>query len=449
MPMTVVVVDSGVGNIPNAVRGLSRAGARVVLSCDPAVVAEAARLVLPGVGAFPAAMEHLARRGLDSAVRRAARRGALVLGICLGHQLLFDESEEFGFTPGLGLVPGRVVRLPGVVKAPHMGWSRLASVADPLFAGLEKGWFYFVHSYVGEPADLRDTAATVDAGGASVCAAVCRGFVYGVQFHPEKSGPDGARLLGKFLSLPAPPAPAAFQVVPAVDLAGGRAVRLRQGRRDAMRTVSADPVGLAQRLADDGADRLHLVDLDAAFADGDNLAVVSRILRQVKCRVQVGGGVRSETAVRRLWAAGADRVVLGTLAVRAPESLAELLAEAPDRVMVAADARAGEVVAEGWTEGGGQTLAAFASAMRQSGVRHLLVTAVERDGTGTGADLDVLRQALASFGPGVVASGGVGKVADIAALLPLAAQGLAGVVVGSLLVDGGATVSECRAAVEE
>jgi len=197
----VVVVDSGVGNVPNAVRGLERAGARVVVTERPEMVADAERIVLPGVGAFPAAMERLRRNGLDAALRAAATAGAAILGICLGHQLLFEESEEHDRTAGLGLLPGRVVPLPAGGRVPHMGWCRVRAVRpDPLFAGLEEGsWMYFVHSFVALP-EAGDLAATVAFGSESVCAAVRRGRVCGVQFHPEKSGADGARLLRNFVA---------------------------------------------------------------------------------------------------------------------------------------------------------------------------------------------------------------------------------------------------------
>jgi len=199
----VVVVDSGVGNIPNAIRGLMRLGAQVTRSQDAAVVAAAPIVVLPGVGAFPAAMAELVRRGLDEAVRAAAAAGAVVLGICLGHQLLFEESEEFGRTKGLGLLPGRVTPLPAGVRTPHMGWSRLhPQRPDPLLAGVERAWMYFVHSFTAHP-EPGDLVASADAGGAAVCAVVRRGGICGAQFHPEKSGPAGGRLLANVLALAA------------------------------------------------------------------------------------------------------------------------------------------------------------------------------------------------------------------------------------------------------
>ena len=198
--MNVVVVDTGVGNVPNAMRGLARAGAAVTLTADPGVVRDAERIVLPGVGAFPAGMARLRERGLDEAIREAAARGAPVLGICLGHQLLFDSSDEFSLTAGLGLIPGHVAPLPPLARVPHIGWAELeAERDDPLLAGLGRGaWMYFVHSFAAVPAN-GDRLASVRFGGAPVAAVVRRGNVCGVQFHPEKSGAAGARLLANFL----------------------------------------------------------------------------------------------------------------------------------------------------------------------------------------------------------------------------------------------------------
>ncbi|HUK14398.1 MAG TPA: 1-(5-phosphoribosyl)-5-[(5-phosphoribosylamino)methylideneamino] imidazole-4-carboxamide isomerase [Thermoanaerobaculaceae bacterium] len=241
-----------------------------------------------------------------------------------------------------------------------------------------------------------------------------------------------------------------FAIIPAIDLSGGRAVRLHQGRRDRMRVVAEDPLALARRFAAEGASLLHLVDLDAAFGDSGNGAAVEAIVADAGCPVEVGGGVRSAARFHRLRALGAARVVLGTAALRAPELLAELVAADRDAVVVAADARGDEVVVAGWTEAGGEDVATVAARMRGAGVRHLLVTAVERDGTGGGPDIALLERALGAFGPGVIASGGVGGVEHVRLLAPLAARGLAGVVVGSLLVDGRATLADlCAAAAVE
>jgi phosphoribosylformimino-5-aminoimidazole carboxamide ribotide isomerase len=238
-------------------------------------------------------------------------------------------------------------------------------------------------------------------------------------------------------------------VYPAIDLAGGKAVRLWQGQRERLRVVADDPVELAQRLAAAGARFLHLVDLDAAFGAAGNDEVVRRILAAVPCPVQVGGGVRSEARFRRLKDAGAARVVVGTAMLRRPQLVERWLAEDPEGVVVAADSRGGRVVVAGWTEDTGEGVEAFAARVAALGARHLLVTAVEQDGTGRGPDLVVLRAALAGFGAGVIASGGIGEVAHLALLVPLARRGLAGVVVGSLLVDGRATVGDLHDVVGE
>jgi len=195
----VVVVDTGVGNVPNAVRGLTRAGAEVTLSSDVRVVRAAERLVLPGVGAFAAGMERLAANGLGAAVTAAALDGVPLLGICLGHQMLFAGSEEFGRTAGLGLLEGDVRALPPVERVPHMGWSRIrVRGGDSLLEGLDGAWMYFVHSFAAVPCDGL-TMATFAWGNGAACAVARRGRVCGVQFHPEKSGAAGARLLRNFL----------------------------------------------------------------------------------------------------------------------------------------------------------------------------------------------------------------------------------------------------------
>jgi len=195
----VVVVDTGVGNIPNAVRGLARAGAQVSVSAEAAMVRDAERLVLPGVGAFAAGMASLDAEGLGAAVSEAAGRGVPLLGICLGHQMLFDDSEEFGATGGLGLLPGSVRSLPRVERVPHMGWSRIGLVRDdPLTEGLEGAWMYFVHSFAAVPG-AGVGLATFRWGGGDVCAIARSDNVCGVQFHPEKSGAAGQRLLLNFL----------------------------------------------------------------------------------------------------------------------------------------------------------------------------------------------------------------------------------------------------------
>jgi glutamine amidotransferase len=206
---SVALIDYGSGNLRSAEKALRKAAeaapADIIVTADPAVVAKADRLVLPGVGAFAACMNALAARdGLVEAMTEAViGRGAPFLGVCVGMQLLADRGLEFGVTPGLGWIGGEVARLSPAdpaAKIPHMGWNGLTEVADtPLMDGLGDGaHMYFTHSFAFTPDDPSHIAATVDHGGPFV-AAVAKGNVMGVQFHPEKSQASGLKLLANFL----------------------------------------------------------------------------------------------------------------------------------------------------------------------------------------------------------------------------------------------------------
>jgi glutamine amidotransferase len=196
------VCDYGVGNLRSVERALIQGGARPLLSADPGELAACDGLVLPGVGAFAVAARALRERGIDTVVAGMVERGRPILGVCLGFQLLFEESDEGSGGAGLGVLPGRVRRLDGSRgKVPHMGWSRLR-VTRPsgLLESIDDGEFvYFVHSYAAIPDDRGDVIATADYSG-EVVAAVERGSVRGTQFHPEKSGTTGLRVYANFVA---------------------------------------------------------------------------------------------------------------------------------------------------------------------------------------------------------------------------------------------------------
>lgn len=198
----VALLDYEMSNLRSAGKALERLGARVWVAGRPAEAEGADAVVLPGVGRFGAAMERLEARGFTGMLRDAAAEGTPVLGICLGLQLLFDESEESHGVAGLGLIPGTVRRLRTDLKVPHIGWSEVDWCADTLLApsggGLADRTYYFVHSYACVPADDDDVLGMADHGGAFVAAAA-RGSVAGVQFHPEKSSTAGLALLGRWL----------------------------------------------------------------------------------------------------------------------------------------------------------------------------------------------------------------------------------------------------------
>ena len=204
----IVVVDYGVNNLRSVVRALAAAGHAALLSDDPATVAAADRVVMPGVGHFGTAARTLSRTGLGEAVRTAALRGRPVLGICLGLQLFFAASEEAPEAQGLGLLPGRVARFAGGLPVPHVGWAEIRLTESgrrhPLFGSRYPGagpFFYHIHSY--HPTDLAESTVLAQADyGGSFPTIVGRENVLGVQFHPEKSQQEGIRLLGAFAEWP-------------------------------------------------------------------------------------------------------------------------------------------------------------------------------------------------------------------------------------------------------
>lgn len=197
----IAIVDYGMGNLRSVQKGFERVGFSAVVTSEPAVVREAGRLVLPGVGAFEDAIAELHRRRLVEPLLEAIAAGKPFLGICLGLQLLFDESYENGRHQGLGLLRGKVVRfeVPAGYSVPHMGWNQLNIVRRcPVLDGLESGVFmYFVHSYYVVPEDDKVVAATTDYP-EPFCSMIWHENVVATQFHPEKSQADGLRVLKNF-----------------------------------------------------------------------------------------------------------------------------------------------------------------------------------------------------------------------------------------------------------
>lgn len=206
MSVKVAVVDYGLGNLHSVVKALAHAGAEVILAESGAQLAGVDKIVLPGVGAFSDGMAGLRKAGHVEPLQAAAAAGVPMLGICLGAQLMLGHSEEFGSTEGLGIIPGKVVKIPAEgIKVPHVGWARLelrqehAWQAGALRKTPPQTWTYFVHSYHMIPDEVNDLAATVQSGAHQITAAVARGNITGFQFHPEKSGQSGLDMLSAFL----------------------------------------------------------------------------------------------------------------------------------------------------------------------------------------------------------------------------------------------------------
>jgi phosphoribosylformimino-5-aminoimidazole carboxamide ribotide isomerase len=230
-----------------------------------------------------------------------------------------------------------------------------------------------------------------------------------------------------------------MKLFPAIDLLGGRAVRLEEGKRDRATVFHDRPIELVAQLAAGGADRLHVVDLDGAFGEPRQLGLIAEIVAASPIPVEVGGGIRDREALERVIALGAAFVVLGTAAVRSPALVEHACRAYPQRIIVAVDARDGVVAVDGWTASGGITALELGTRARDWGAAALLYTDVARDGLGGGPNLAATAALARDAGLEVIASGGVGSLADIAALRD---AGIPAVVVGRALYDGKFTVAE-------
>lgn len=209
---TLHICDYGSGNVYNVQRALERAGAKTRLCTSGEELAGARALVIPGVGAFGDCMQSLRARGFQEAIKAHAAAGTWILGICVGMQILATHSEEFGVHEGLDIIPGRVRLIPGetpsgeTIKRPHVGWSELHRTPGDAKPGLldrtsGNAAVYFVHSYEFAPEDAGNVLATTRYAGIDIVAAVQRERIFGVQFHPEKSGYNGLKILERFVSL--------------------------------------------------------------------------------------------------------------------------------------------------------------------------------------------------------------------------------------------------------
>jgi len=236
-------------------------------------------------------------------------------------------------------------------------------------------------------------------------------------------------------------------LIPAIDLKDGRCVRLRQGRMEDTTVFSDDPVETAGRWVAAGARRLHLVDLNGAFAgqpvNGGVIGAIAAAHPQVP--IQVGGGIRDRAAIESYLSAGADRVVLGTGAMRSPRLVQESCRAFPGRIAVAIDARDGMVAVEGWAQTTATRAVDLARGLEQTGVAAINFTDIHRDGMQTGPNVDATRQLARAVSVPVVASGGVSSLEDIRRLLPLEADGVVGIITGRALYAGSVRLADAIA----
>ncbi|MDP9143022.1 MAG: 1-(5-phosphoribosyl)-5-[(5-phosphoribosylamino)methylideneamino]imidazole-4-carboxamide isomerase [Pseudomonadota bacterium] len=226
-------------------------------------------------------------------------------------------------------------------------------------------------------------------------------------------------------------------LIPAIDLKGGQCVRLRQGRMDDVTVFSDDPVTVAKRWADEGASRIHIVDLDGAIKGQPvNIAVVEAIAAAVKVPVQVGGGIRDEETVQRYLNAGVQYVIIGTKAVNAPHFLHDLCLEFPRHIIVGLDAKDGRVALNGWAKLTGHDVIETALHCERDGVEAIIYTDIAKDGMMQGFSVESTRNLARALKTPVIASGGVSSLDDIHKLKELESEGVAGAVIGRALYQG-------------
>lgn len=472
MQKEVIIVATGSANLASVIAAFERAGVGTRLTTDAAEAAGAPYLVLPGVGAFGAAMSTLEPAGLVPVLKARIAAGRPTFTVCLGLQLLAESSEESPGVAGLGVMPATVKKFPhdAGVCVPQLGWNAVSP--DSGCKVLKPGYAYYANSFciplsdAGSAEKLRAAGwslATTDHATPFLAAAEKDGGkILACQFHPELSGPWGASLIRRWLvnagaiaasaadASPACEIPAKAEVcrrvIPCLDVKDGRVVKgvKFQGLRDA-----GDPVELARRYEAEGADELVFLDVSATVEGRKSAAeTVAKVRKVISIPLTVGGGVRSVEDAKRLLDAGADKVGVNSAAVFNPQLLTEL-AERFGRqcVVLAIDAGKSETGA-GWqvivrsgTDRKEIDAVAWAAEGERLGAGEILLTSWDRDGTRSGYDLEVTRAVAEAVSCPVIASGGVASPAHLAEGIRAKADA---VLAASIFHDGNYTVREVK-----
>ncbi|MCX5716563.1 MAG: 1-(5-phosphoribosyl)-5-[(5-phosphoribosylamino)methylideneamino]imidazole-4-carboxamide isomerase [Candidatus Omnitrophica bacterium] len=456
----IAVIDYGMGNLGSVAKAFKAIGARVTVSCLPKDLKKADKIVLPGVGAFGDSMAALRKCGLIAPLKENIKDGKPFLGLCLGLQLLFEESEESGKVKGLGVLKGKVKRFsfplrtydpktPGTsLKVPHMGWNRIRTVAScqpapvcaanggpglpvaspgtcPLLKGIPDGsWMYFVHSYYVVPKDKNVIATTTD---------------YGVDF-TSMVWKDNIYAMQEFCQM---------LVIPATDLLNGKVARLTRGNFKFEKVYSDDPVGVAKKWEAQGARRIHLVDLDGAVSgEFKNLGLIEEIIRNVKVPVELGGGVRSEEVIEKALKSGVSYVIIGTRLVDEKFSK-KVIKRFKDKLIMGVDAKDGKVAVSGWTEKTELDYVDFIKRLKDQGAKMFIFTDIAKDGMLQGPNADAIKRVLKEAQVEVIASGGISSIDDLLVLKRLEVKGLTGAIVGKALYENKINLKEAIEAVDK
>ena len=398
----IAIIDYGMGNLRSVQKALQFVGQDAVITSDLDEINKADKIVLPGVGAIGDAMETIRKKGFDKAIYKACDEGKPFLGICLGMQMVFDKSYEYGEHKGLGLIPGTIQLLPDNVKKPHIGWNNLnVKMRAPLFENTgESPYVYFVHSYYLET-DAPVVSATT---------------FYGkeIQVAVQKDN--------------------IFALHPAIDIIDGKAVRLSQGKFDDVTVFNDIPADAAKDWVDAGAEYIHIVDLDGArYGKSFITGIIKDITEKYNIPVQTGGGVRTIQDVEDRINAGASRVIIGTAAVKNPELVKEAVEKFGDKIAVGVDAKNGMVAISGWEEVSDISAVDLCLKMKDYGVKTVIYTDISKDGMMSGPNIEATKDLIDKTGLDVIASGGVSKMEDLENVESI---GSAGVIIGKALYNG-------------
>ncbi|MDR1492928.1 MAG: imidazole glycerol phosphate synthase subunit HisF [Planctomycetaceae bacterium] len=429
------LIDYGAGNLTSVQLALESLGYEAVITSDPQAIQKATRVIFPGVGAAAAAMQNLQQRGLIPVLREVLERGVPFFGICLGTQILFDFSEEDGGTNVLGLLPGAAKLLRPTdsrYKVPQMGWNSMKQVRrHPVLSGVpDLSDFYFVHSYYPAPSDPADVIGVTDFGGTTFASMVGRKNLAATQFHIEKSGEVGLRILKNFITWDgrcddndsAKLFPIKRRIIPCLDVIDRRVTK---GVKFQNNIDLGDPVELAKKYYDDGADELVVYDITASAQRRKiDVGMVRDVAKAIHIPFAVGGGIATLNDMSEVLDAGAEKVSINSLAVANPEIIAEgsrafgrqCLVLGMDPVSNPDKERfpsGFEVTIRGFRERTGMDALEWAKRCEQLGVGEIVVNSVDRDGTRDGFELDITGQIARETQIPVVASGGAGNAAHL------------------------------------
>lgn len=414
--MTIALIDSGVANLASIGQALRSLGCSVLVTDDPARVAEASHIVLPGVGSFASGITTLRSKGLDKAILEAHASQTPLLGICLGMQLLGSGSQECEGMDGLGIIPEAFVRLPDSVSVPHLGWNGV--VASETNSPVPSGTAAFANSFC-LPTRPKGWHVAYTVHGIPFISAAQKGRTLALQFHPELSGHYGTNILRQWLKgaqvsdaeSSTPASSAVRRIIPCLDTKDGRVVKGIQFQqlRDA-----GDPAELSEAYAAQGADEIVILDVGASpEGRSTQYDTIQQVRERVRIPIAAGGGLRKLDDARQLLKAGADKVTINTAAIKRP-ALVKDLADAfgSQCIVLAIDARRGQagwdVLVNGGREAAGVKAVDWAQEAVTFGAGEILLTSWDRDGTRDGCDLELIEAVSNTVSVPVIASGGIG-----------------------------------------